>query len=747
MSQLFQKFLNICALAASCVLTAPCTQAAITVSIVDGSAPQDTVLIESNGADDIVIRCTNNFFTINDIPAFGITLACNAKPNIVVRGGPLNNLIDISRVNTASFGANIRVSVAGGDGADTIIGTAQADQLSGGLGADRISAGAGDDVLRWNAGDGEDICAGEAGSDRLEVIGNSANEVFFLDAIAGTSSVSLIRLNLPDSLRERLEFSGIDELAIDTAGGQNAVDIDSIAGTVAQIKVNFGPGTAPNQIGVFGTDAADTFSLLEPSPGTLAVVGASVPVAVTGLKSADGINLIGLGGDDVFLIDPLSERFGLILIGNEGNDSARINGDARDEIYQLRQASGDNFLNRVMPAGRGVRFTDVETLHLDLGAGNDEVNTEVLFSMALVLEGGAPDVGPGDALIVQNYAGPTSVSPLTNGGAPLSFRGFERTNDYVVHERGDAGNYSLRGRVADAARFPGRFVTFDAALTGTIALSAPITLGGSISLIGPGADVLELRPSNFGGLLINPIGSIAFIAGLGLRGVVSGFNSTDVVLSNQGILSLNGVHISDNAVTAINNSGDLMVRNSAITQNSGPIARAVVENTGTMSLINTTLAGNNVTTAGVIRNAPAGLLKMINSTMAENTNPFMGGNAGLTNSGSAQVFNSIISQNSGAQITGNPLVATSSNNLIGANAISLGSLQNNGGRTPTLAINENSAAHDSGSNTQVNVANFGAAPYFDQRGGRFGRIVGSAVDIGAFEIQPELGIIFAAEFE
>jgi hypothetical protein len=87
--------------------------------------------------------------------------------------------------------------------------------------------------------------------------------------------------------------------------------------------------------------------------------------------------------------------------------------------------------------------------------------------------------------------------------------------------------------------------------------------------------------------------------------VVSGFNSTDVVLGNQGILRVEGVDISNNAVTAINNSSDLIVLNSAITQNSGPIARAVVENTGTMRLVNTTLAANNVANVGVIRNAAA----------------------------------------------------------------------------------------------------------------------------------------------
>jgi hypothetical protein len=58
----------------------------------------------------------------------------------------------------------------------------------------------------------------------------------------------------------------------------------------------------------------------------------------------------------------------------------------------------------------------------------------------------------------------------------------------------------------------------------------------------------------------------------------------------------------------------------------------------------------------------------------------------------------------------------------------LGPLQDNGGRTQTMALLVGSPAFGAGDPT--------GAPDFDQRGPGFPRIVGGTIDIGAFELQP-----------
>src|SRR5262249_4088242 len=63
--------------------------------------------------------------------------------------------------------------------------------------------------------------------------------------------------------------------------------------------------------------------------------------------------------------------------------------------------------------------------------------------------------------------------------------------------------------------------------------------------------------------------------------------------------------------------------------------------------------------------------------------------------------------------------------------LDLGDLANNGGPTQTIALGPGSAAIDEGLDTTI-------APYnlaTDQRGSRYPRKFGTAVDIGAFEVQ------------
>jgi hypothetical protein len=668
-----------------------------------------------------------------------------------VQGGPLSNVIDLSAMTEAAFASGLRIRVQGGAGADTIIGSVFSESLDGGVGDDLISGREGDDVMRWLPGDGSDTLDGQGGVDRLDFVGSAAAEAFRLAPIEltfpGTSSTLRFTRDV-GNISMNMVF--MEEIFVDGVSGVDRAVIEDVSADATRVKLNFGAGATPNTVIAAGTNGINNFSFIEPSSGTIAVVGASVPIALTGLKPLDVIVLTGLDGPDQFQVpDSLSERFALTFVGGAGIDGARLSGDARDERYQFTENMGTLTLSRVAPLGRAVRFISMESVELDTGDGMDEVNTPLFADTALVLAGGAPAGPRDDALIVQRFAGVTDVSPINQVGLqPIIFGGFERTNEYVVHSLSDSGFTSLRDRVGDAVLRAGRFVTFAPGLTGTIPLDTPIILGGSVNIIGPGANLLELRTTGFAGMLNNPAGAIAFISGLGVRGLPSGF-STQVAVNNQGSMSLNQVDISENAAVALRNSGDLTVRNSLFTQNSNIASNSPIENSGILRLINSTIAGNRIvgTGQGVIRNDAPGQLSVVNSTIAKNISAFINSDSGIFNSGTALASNTIISENSGAQIRGNALSPASSNNLIGSNAVPLGPLANNGGTTATLAIFAAGPAHNTGNNAEVNTANFGAAPFSDQRGAPFVRVENAAVDIGAFEIQPPLEVIFASGFE
>jgi hypothetical protein len=120
----------------------PASEAAITVTLVDGAALQDTVVVTSDAADSIGVSCLSGLFSVNGSAVLGGALACNAKPNLSVQGGPLSNVIDLSAMTEAAFASGLRIRVQGGAGADTIIGSVFSESLDGGLGDDLMDRAA-----------------------------------------------------------------------------------------------------------------------------------------------------------------------------------------------------------------------------------------------------------------------------------------------------------------------------------------------------------------------------------------------------------------------------------------------------------------------------------------------------------------------------------------------------------------------------------------------------------------------------
>ncbi len=98
---------------------------------------------------------------------------------------------------------------------------------------------------------------------------------------------------------------------------------------------------------------------------------------------------------------------------------------------------------------------------------------------------------------------------------------------------------------------------------------------------------------------------------------------------------------------------------------------------------------------------------------------------------------SLIGDNAGTGLA-EAQTADASGNLIGSAAGAgvinplLAPLADNGGPTETHALLPGSPAIDAGDPTSV--AGVGGVPEFDQRGAPFARVVGAAIDIGAFEV-------------
>ena len=167
------------------------------------------------------------------------------------------------------------------------------------------------------------------------------------------------------------------------------------------------------------------------------------------------------------------------------------------------------------------------------------------------------------------------------------------------------------------------------------------------------------------------------------------------------------------------NSGTLTVTNSTFVNNSAyPNYGGAIFNEGAATVTNSTIVHNTAVGGGGIGSF-GGAVTLTNTLLAQNT----GGDADTTTT--ANSANNLVDDNSTGLTNG------VNGNLIGTNVTDVGldpnGLQDNGGPTQTIALLSGSQAIDAGTNSVL-----GTLPT-DQRG--FGRLVGTSVDIGAYELQ------------
>ena len=260
-----------------------------------------------------------------------------------------------------------------------------------------------------------------------------------------------------------------------------------------------------------------------------------------------------------------------------------------------------------------------------------------------------------------------------------------------------------------------------------------ITLANTLALLeSPGPELIE-----------GPTAALTISGG----GPLSNFSDfsvgADVTASITGLTIANGNTTGGGG--GVDNNGDLTLADDTFSGNSASDGGGLV-NSGSATLTNDTLFGNSATYGGAIGNHAT--LALTNVTIAGNS-AVQGG--GIANGATATLNNSLLASNSGGDIEfnnvsgSNNLIddaasagglsngiagSTSSNgNIVGVNPL-LAAPGNFGGPTQTIALLPGSPALDAG-DTALTVDGEGNPLTTDQRG--MPRVVGAAVDIGAFE--------------
>ncbi len=290
----------------------------------------------------------------------------------------------------------------------------------------------------------------------------------------------------------------------------------------------------------------------------------------------------------------------------------------------------------------------------------------------------------------------------------------------------DSGTGSLRDCITS-----GGTITFASSLNGgTITLGSTLNISASMTISGPGANLLTVSGGNLVQVFNISSGTVT-ISGLT---IAHGFNGNGGgIYNNSGTLTVNSSTFSSNAATTygggIFNLGTLTVSNSTFSGNTSGNGGGI-NNMATLTVSNSTFFGNTaIGNGGGIFNE--GLLTVSNGTLSGNTAGVDGGGI-YTPAGAWTLNNSIVAGNTSTSWAGDDCdgcVLPSGGNLISTpSAIvnpQLAPLGWYGGSTQTMLPLPGSPAIGGGAATASDK------PNIDQRG--FARPTSGTVDLGAVQ--------------
>jgi Ca2+-binding RTX toxin-like protein len=315
-----------------------------------GDTQADTVIVNGTGGNDnIAIFGAGTSVSVVGLPALvTITGSEGANDSLVVfaLGGD-------DGVTASTLPADIiKLTVDGGAGNDSLLGSQGVDTLRGGdgddfldgnQGNDLIFMGAGDDTFQWDPGDGSDTVEGEAGNDQMLFFGANINEN--IDISANGSRVRFFR----DVANITMDLNGTERIEFRAQGGADNIVVNDLSGTdLTQIELalrgpNGGGDGSADSVTVSGTQGVDNFGVAGDTGG-LRVFGLHTEVTIFDQENdLDRLTLNGLGGNDVIDARSLkADSIQLAINGGDGDDT--ITGSDGNDLVNGGRGSDTAFM-------------------------------------------------------------------------------------------------------------------------------------------------------------------------------------------------------------------------------------------------------------------------------------------------------------------------------------------------------------------------------------------------------------------
>src|SRR5262245_802056 len=391
-----------------------------------------------NGAETFTLTANGARVRFDRVTPGPFSLDIGTTENLVLNMNGGNDSFSA----TGNLAALISVTVDGGAGNDTILGTNGADTLLGGDGNDFIDGnqgndlerlGAGDDVFQWDPGDGSDTVEGQDGTDTMLFNGSAGDEIF---NVSPNGERALFTRNLGNIV---MDLNGVEVIDLNALGGVDMMTVNDLSGTdVTEVNVNLA-GTIG---GTAGDGSADTV-IVNGSNGdnVIEVVGAGTSVSVLGLAARtnitnseganDSLVISGLGGDDSIAATTLPAGITKLtidggagddtILGSQGDDTL-LGGDGNDFVL------GDNG-NDLARLGAGD-----DVFQWNPGDGNDTVEGQdgtdsMLFFGANIAENVNISANGDRVIFFRDVA---NVTMDLNGVEHIDFRALGDTDNIVV---------------------------------------------------------------------------------------------------------------------------------------------------------------------------------------------------------------------------------------------------------------------------------------------------------------------------
>jgi Ca2+-binding RTX toxin-like protein len=312
----------------------------------EGGAATDTVEVNGgNGTEQFATTANGTRVRFDRVTPAPFSIDIGTSENLVLNA----NGGDDSHSATGNLAALIKITVDGGTGNDSLLGSNGADVLLGGDGNDFVDGqqgndvgflGAGNDTFQWDPGDGSDVVEGQDGADELRFNGSAANER--MEASANGGRVRFTR----DVGNILMDLNDVETIAANALGGTDTVTVNDLSGTdVVDVEADLnapggGNDNAADNVVANATNGDDV-AIVSGSGTTAQVLGLAARIDVAGAATgSDRITVNALAGDDVVDASGLAANSALltanggdgddVLIGGAGNDT--LLGGAGDDV-------------------------------------------------------------------------------------------------------------------------------------------------------------------------------------------------------------------------------------------------------------------------------------------------------------------------------------------------------------------------------------------------------------------------------